>query len=122
VIPGAGGTQRLTRALGKSKAMEMILTGRMLSAREAEALGLVSRVVPVEVYLDEAKKLAREIASKPPVAVRLAKEAVNAAFEMSLAEGVEYERRLFYLLFATTDQKEGMRAFVEKRRAEWKGK
>ncbi len=122
VMPGAGGTQRLTRALGKSKAMELVLTGARISAREAEARGLVSRVVPVEVYLDEAKKLAREIASKPPVAVRLAKESVNKAFEVSLTDGLEYERRLFYFLFATEDQREGMRAFIEKRKPEWKGK
>jgi enoyl-CoA hydratase len=109
VMPGAGGTQRLTRAIGKSKAMEMILTGRYMSAREAEAAGLVSRVVPVEVYLEEAIRLAKEIAARPPIAVRLAKEAVNKAFETSLRDGLEYERRLFYLLFATEDQKEGMR-------------
>jgi enoyl-CoA hydratase len=122
VIPGAGGTQRLTRALGKSKAMEMILTGRYLTAREAEQLGLAARVVPVEVYLDETLKLANEIAARPPIAVRFAKEAVNKAFETSLGEGLEFERRLFYFLFATDDQKEGMRAFVEKRKAEWAGK
>ncbi len=121
VIPGAGGTQRLTRALGKSKAMEMILTGRYLSAREAEQFGLVARVVPVEVYLDEALKLANEIAVRPPLAVRFAKEAVNKSFETSLSEGLEFERRLFYFLFASDDQKEGMRAFVEKRKAEWTG-
>jgi enoyl-CoA hydratase len=122
VIPGAGGTQRLTRALGKSKAMELILTGRYLSAREAEHFGLAARVVPVEVYLDEALKLANEIAARPPIAVRVAKEAINKAYETSLSEGLEFERRLFYFLFATDDQKEGMRAFVEKRKAEWSGK
>jgi enoyl-CoA hydratase len=122
VMPGAGGTQRLTRALGKSKAMEMVLTSSSISAREAEARGLVARVVPVELYLDEAKKLAREIASKAPVAVRLAKESVNKAFEVSLNDGLEYERKLFYFLFATEDQAEGMRAFIEKRKPEWKGK
>jgi enoyl-CoA hydratase len=122
VMPGAGGTQRLTRAIGKSKAMEMVLTGRYLSAREAERAGLVSRVVPVEVCLDEALKLAREIASKAPIAARLAKEAVNRAYETSLSDGLDYERRLFYFLFATDDQKEGMQAFVEKRAAEWKGR
>jgi len=122
VIPGAGGTQRLTRALGKSKAMEMILTGRYLTAREAEQFGLVTRAVPVEVYLDEALKLANEIAARPPVAVRFAKEAINKAYETSLSEGLEFERRLFYFLFATDDQKEGMRAFVEKRKADWTGK
>ena len=121
-IPGAGGTQRLTRALGKSKAMEMILTGRYLTARAAEQFGLVTCVVPVEVYLDEALKLANEIAARPPVAVRFAKEAINKAYETSLSEGLEFERRLFYFLFATDDQKEGMRAFVEKRKADWTGK
>jgi enoyl-CoA hydratase len=122
VIPGAGGTQRLTRALGKSKAMELILTGRYLSAREAEQFGLAARVVPVEVYLDEALKLANEIAARPPMAVRFAKEAINKAFETSLSEGLEFERRLFYFTFTTDDQKEGMRAFVEKRKAEWTGR
>lgn len=122
VMPGAGGTQRLTRAIGKSKAMEMVLTGRSMGAHEAEQLGLVARVVPVEVYLDEAMKLANDIAARPPVAVRLAKEAVNKAFETALSEGLDYERRLFYLLFATADQKEGMRAFIEKRPAEWQGR
>jgi len=121
VMPGAGGTQRLTRALGKSRAMELVLTGKFMSANEAYARGLVSRVVPVESYLGEAKNLAREIASKAPVAARLAKEAVNKAFELSLTEGLEYERRLFYFLFSTQDQKEGMDAFVDKRKPEWKG-
>ncbi len=122
VMPGAGGTQRLTRALGKSRAMELVLTGKFMGAREAEMRGLVSRVVPVELYLDEAKALAREIASKAPVAVRLAKEAVNKVFEMPLADGLDYERRLFYFLFSTEDQREGMEAFLAKRKAEWKGK
>ena len=122
VMPGAGGTQRLTRAIGKSKAMEMVLTGRSMGAREAEQAGLVARVVPVEAYLDEALKLANEIAARPPIAVRLAKEAVNKAFETSLSDGLDYERRLFYFLFATDDQKEGMRAFVEKRPADWQGR
>jgi enoyl-CoA hydratase len=122
VIPGAGGTQRLTRALGKSKAMEMVLTGRTISAREAEARGLVSRVVPVELFLEEAKNLAREIASKAPISVRLGKEAINKASELALMEGLEYERKLFYLLFSTQDQDEGMRAFLEKRNPAWKGK
>ncbi len=122
VIPGAGGTQRLTRALGKSKAMELILTGRYLSAHDAEQFGLVARVVPVEVYLTEALKLANEIAARPPRAVRFAKEAINKAFETSLSEGLEFERRLFYFTFATDDQKEGMRAFVEKRTAAWTGR
>ncbi len=122
VIPGAGGTQRLTRALGKSKAMELILTGRYLSAHDAEQFGLVARVVPVEVYLTEALKLANEIAARPPLAVRFAKEAINKAFETSLSEGLDFERRLFYFTFATDDQKEGMRAFVEKRTAAWTGR
>jgi enoyl-CoA hydratase len=122
VIPGAGGTQRLTRALGKSKAMEMVLTGRTISAREAEARGLVSLVVPVELYLEEAINLAREISSKAPIAVRLGKEAINKASEIPLMEGMEYERKLFYLLFSTEDQDEGMRAFIEKRKPVWKGK
>ena len=122
VMPGAGGTQRLARAIGKSKAMEMILTGRTLSAREAEQAGLVNRDVPVEVALDEALKLAQEIASKAPIAVRLAKEAVNKVYEVPLADGLDFERRLFYFLFATDDQKEGMQAFIDKRSAEWKGR
>ncbi len=122
VIPGAGGTQRLPRAVGKSRAMELVLTGKFISAREAETRGLVARVAPVELYLEEAKALAREIASKPPVAVRFAKEAVNKVYEMPLTEGLDYESRLFYMLFSTEDQKEGMAAFVDKRKAEWKGK
>ncbi|MBI4547348.1 MAG: enoyl-CoA hydratase/isomerase family protein [Ignavibacteriae bacterium] len=122
VMPGAGGTQRLTRAVGKYKAMEMVLTGKMISAEEAMRWGLVNKVVPVEYYLEEAKNLAKEIASKPPVAVRLAKEAVLKAFDTTIEAGLEYERKNFYLLFASEDQKEGMKAFVEKRKAEWKGK
>ncbi|MDX1521425.1 MAG: enoyl-CoA hydratase-related protein [Anaerolineae bacterium] len=122
VIPGAGGTQRLTRAVGKAIAMEMVLNSRYLSAEEAHRYGLVNRVVPVENYLDEAIKLAAEIAERAPVAVRLGKEAVNKALETSLQEGVFLERRLFTMLFATEDQKEGMAAFIEKRRPEWKGK
>lgn len=122
VMPGAGGTQRLTRALGKAKAMEMVLTGKMMNAREAHARGLVARVAPVESYLEEALALAREIASRSPIAVRIAKEAVNKAFETALAEGLDFERKMFYFLFSTEDQKEGMKAFIEKRQAEWKGK
>lgn len=122
VIPGAGGTQRLTRALGKAKAMELILTGRNLSAQEAEAHGLVTRVVAREETVPAALALAREIASMPLLAVRAAKEAVNRAFELSLEAGLEFERRNFFLLFSSDDQKEGMRAFVEKRKPEWKGR
>jgi enoyl-CoA hydratase len=121
VIPGAGGTQRLTRAVGKAIAMEMVLNNRTLSADEAYRFGLVNRVVSPELYLDEALNLAREIASRAPVAVRLAKEAVNKAYESTLAEGIAAERRNFYLLFSTDDQKEGMTAFVEKRNPQWKG-
>jgi enoyl-CoA hydratase len=121
VIPGAGGTQRLTRAVGKAIAMEMVLNNRMLSAAEAAQFGLVNRVVPLERCLDEALALATELAGRAPLAIRLGKEAVNKAFELSLAEGLEAERRAFYMLFATEDQKEGMKAFVEKRKPEWKG-
>ncbi len=122
VIPGAGGTQRLTRAIGKAIAMEMVLNNRMLSAEEAAHFGLVNRVVPPERYLDEAISLAAEIAARAPLAVRLAKEAVNHAFESFLADGLKDERRAFYLLFATQDQKEGMAAFTEKRSPTWTGK
>ena len=122
VIPGAGGTQRLTRAVGKALAMEMVINNRTLSAVEALQYGLINRVVPTELYLDEALALATEVAERAPLAVRMGKEAVNKAFELSLAEGLEAERRAFYMLFATEDQKEGMRAFVDKRKAEWKGK
>ena len=121
VIPGAGGTQRLTRAVGKVIAMEMVLNNRTLTAEEALNFGLVNRVVPVERYLEEALELANEIAARAPLAVRLAKEAINQAFETSLTDGLADERRSFYLLFASQDQKEGMRAFVEKRRPEWQG-
>jgi enoyl-CoA hydratase len=122
IMPGAGGTQRLTRALGKAKAMELILTGRNLSAAEAEARGLVSRVVAREETLNAAVALAAEVAAMPPLAVRAAKEAVNRAYELSLEAGLEFERRNFFMLFASEDQKEGMRAFIEKRRPEWKGR
>lgn len=122
VMPGAGGTQRLTRAVGKAKAMEMVLTGKFISAREAKEYGLVLKVVPVEVYLSEAFALAREIASRPPVAVRLAKEAVLKSFDTTVEVGLEFERKNFYLLFASEDAKEGMTAFVEKRKPNWKGK
>ena len=122
IIPGAGGTQRLTRAVGKAIAMEVILNDRRLSAQEAFGWGLVNRVVPVDRYLEAALELGNEIAARAPVAVRLAKEAVNYAFESTLAAGVDHERRLFYTLFATDDQKEGMRAFVAKRKPKWSGK
>ncbi len=121
VIPGAGGTQRLARAVGKAVAMEMVLNNRNLTAEEALQYGLVNRLVPVERYLDEAVELANEIAARAPLAVRLAKEAVNAAFESFLSDGMADERRSFYLLFASQDQKEGMAAYVEKRKPEWKG-
>ncbi|HEY1474775.1 MAG TPA: enoyl-CoA hydratase [Pseudolabrys sp.] len=120
VIPGYGGTQRLTRAVGKAKAMEMILTGRMMDAAEAERSGLVARVVPLASLMDEAMKLAETIASMSLPSVMSAKEAVNRVFEVSLAEGVLFERRVFQALFATADQKEGMKAFVEKRKPAWK--
>jgi enoyl-CoA hydratase len=122
VIPGAGGTQRLTRAIGKARAMELILTGDQLPAREALALGLVTRVVPPEETVLAALRLAARIAAMPPVAVLAAKESVNRAFELSLEAGLEFERRNFFLLFASEDQKEGMAAFVEKRQPEWKGR
>jgi enoyl-CoA hydratase len=122
VIPGAGGTQRLTRAVGKVKAMEMVLTGRMISADEALRWGLINKVVPVESYLQEAKSWAKEIASKPPVAVKLGKESVLKSFDTTIEGGLEFERKNFYLLFASDDQKEGMNAFAAKRKPEWKGK
>jgi enoyl-CoA hydratase len=121
VIPGAGGTQRLARTLGKALAMEMVLNHRTLNAAEALQFGLVNRVTPVERYLDEALALAAEIAARAPLAVRLGKEAVNHAFNSFLDEGLADERRAFYFLFASQDQKEGMAAFIEKRKAEWKG-
>ena len=121
IIPGAGGTQRLTRTVGKYLAMEMVLNNRTLSAEEAARFGLVNRVVPPERYLDEALELSQQIAERAPVAVRIAKEAVNKALETSLTEGLAYERRVFYLLFSTEDQKEGMQAFIEKRKPNWQG-
>ena len=121
VIPGAGGTQRLTRAVGKFVAMDMVLSSRFITAEEALRFGLVSRVVPKEHYLSAALALAHEIAQKPPVALRLAKDAVLHAHETSLSQGLEYERKLFYLLFATDDQREGMSAFLEKRKPEFRG-
>jgi enoyl-CoA hydratase len=122
VIPGAGGTQRLTRAVGKAIAMEMILNDRRLTAQEAHQLGMINRVVSVESYLEEALKLAQDIASRAPVAVRAAKKMINQAFERTLSEGLAAEKQEFYNLFATQDQKEGMQAFIEKRKPEWKGK
>ena len=122
VLPGAGGTQRLTRAVGKAVAMDMILTGRMLSAREALDFGLVARVVAKEAWLDEAKRVAAEIAAKGPISVRLAKEAVDKAFEAPLAVGIEFERRAFYLARASEDATEGLTAFVEKRPPDFKGR
>jgi enoyl-CoA hydratase len=120
VIPGIGGTQRLTRAVGKAKAMDLILTGRMMDAAEAERCGLVARVVPAASLMDEAMKVAEVIAGMSLPSVLAGKEAVNRAFETPLAEGVVFERRIFHSLFATNDQKEGMKAFVEKRKPEWK--
>ncbi|NTW50686.1 MAG: enoyl-CoA hydratase, partial [Chlorobiales bacterium] len=122
VIPGAGGTQRLTRQVGKVKAMEMILTGNFIDAHDALRYGLVNKVVPIESYFEEAKDLARTIASKPPIAVQLAKECINKVYDSSLDEGLDYERRSFYMLFATEDKREGMGAFVEKRKPSWKGR
>ena len=122
VIPGAGGTQRLTRAVGKSRAMRMILTGDPITASEAERAGLVALVSQDELVVEDALALAAKIATKSPIALRLAKEAVNAAYEMSLSDALAHERRLFYLLFASDDQKEGMAAFLEKREPDFKGR
>ena len=122
IIPGAGGTQRLTRAVGKAVAMDMVLSGRRLTAQEALHFGLAARVLPDEGFLEAALGVAAEIAGKSPIALRVAKEAVNHAFETPLAEGVHLERRLFNLLFGTEDQKEGMAAFVAKRAPVWKGR
>lgn len=122
VSPGMGGSQRLTRAVGKAKAMEMCLTGRMMDAEEAERSGLVARIVPAEALVDEAVKTAATIAAMAPLAVKANKEMVNAAFETGLAQGVQFERRLFHGLFGTADQKEGMAAFVEKRPGNWTGR
>jgi enoyl-CoA hydratase len=122
IMPGAGGTQRLTRAVGKARAMELILTGRHMTAEEAYAAGLITRVVPDELVLDEATRLAREIAARPPIAVRLAKESVLKAFEVSLEVGLEHERQAFYLLFSTEDKTEGIEAFLAKRPPVFKGR
>jgi len=120
VLPGMGGTQRLTRALGKAKAMEMCLTGRMMEAPEAERAGLVARIFPVDSLVSETLKVAHEIANKSLTATLMAKESINRVFETSLSEGVRFERRIFHAVFATADQKEGMKAFVEKRDANFK--
>jgi enoyl-CoA hydratase len=122
VMPGAGGTQRLTRAVGKARAMEMVLTGNFISAEEAREAGLINKVVPVDLYLDEAIKLARKAAEKSPIAIQLAKESVLKAFDTGLQEGLYFERKNFYMLFATEDQKEGMNAFVEKRKPDFKNR
>jgi enoyl-CoA hydratase len=122
IIPGAGGTQRLTRAVGKSVAMDVILSGRTLSADEALAAGLVARVVAKEAWLDQAKRVARDIASKGPVGTRLAKEAVDRAYESTLQLGLEYERRALYLAFASEDAREGLTAFTEKRKPDFEGR
>lgn len=121
VMPGAGGTQRLPRSVGKALAMEMVLTGNFISAERALQAGLINKIVPVDIYLNEAIKLAKQIADKSPIAVQLAKESVLKSFENSLTEGLYFERKNFYMLFATEDQKEGMAAFVEKRKADFKG-
>ncbi|TSE26059.1 enoyl-CoA hydratase [Tepidimonas aquatica] len=122
VIPGAGGTQRLPRAVGKAKAMDLVLTGRMMDAAEAERAGLVSRVVPADKLMDEALATARAIAALPRLAVLAAKEALNRAFEAPLSEGLQFERRMFHAMFATADQKEGMAAFLEKRAPQFQGR
>jgi enoyl-CoA hydratase len=122
IIPGAGGTQRLTRAVGKAKAMDVVLTGRFLDAHEAERAGLVARVVAREAWLEEAKRVARDIASKGPVAQRLAKEAVNRAFESTLETGLDFERKALYLAFASEDAREGLTAFREKRKPDFRGR
>jgi len=122
IIPGSGGTQRLTHVLGKHRAMELVLTGDMLSASDAERLGLVNRVVPPELVLEEAKNVAKKIAAKPALAIKAAKEAVLKAANAPLDEGLEFKRKSFYLLFASEDRSEGMKAFLEKRKAEFKGK
>ena len=122
IIPGAGGTQRWARTAGKMRAMEVVLTGEPVRAVDAERMGIVNRVVPAGAQLDEAIRLANMIASRPPLAVRLGKEAVNQAMEVGLGAGLEFERRLFYLLFASDDKREGMRAFLEKRQGRFSGR
>ena len=122
VMPGAGGTQRLTRTIGKYRAMDMVLNSRFITAREAYDFGLVSRVVPKEHYLSAAMSLAHEMSRRPPIALQLAKDAVLKAYETTLSQGLEYERKLFYMLFATEDQQEGMAAFLEKRKPSFEGR
>jgi enoyl-CoA hydratase len=122
VMPGAGGTQRLTKAVGKARAMEMVLTGNFINAEEAREAGLINKVVPVDLYLDEAIKLAQKTAEKSPIAVQMAKESVLKSFDTGLQEGLFFERKNFYMLFSTEDQKEGMNAFIEKRKATFKNK
>jgi len=122
VIPGAGGTQRLTHAVGKTVAMEMILNNRTLTAEEARQMGMVNRVVPEDKVLEDALRLAEEIAGRAPLAVRFAKQAIQQAFELPLQQGLAAERRSFYLLFDSDDQKEGMAAFIEKRAPTWRGR
>ena len=122
VMPGAGGTQRLTKALGKAKAMELVLTGKFIDAETALSYGLINSIVPVELYLEEATKLASEIASMSPIATQMAKEAVKRSFDVPLEEGLHFERKNFYMLFSSEDQKEGMKAFVEKRKPNFQGK
>jgi len=122
IMPGAGGTQRLPRAVGKALAMEMVLTGNFINAERALKAGLINKIVPVEVYLEEAVKLAKDIAALSPVSVQLAKESVNKSYEQNLQESLYFERKNFYMCFASDDQKEGMAAFVEKRKPEFKGK
>jgi enoyl-CoA hydratase len=122
VTPGAGGTQRLTRAVGKARAMEMILTGKMFSAREMFEAGLVTRVVEDGKFLEESLNLAKDIASKPTLAIQFAKECILKSFDTTIEAGIEFERKNFYLLFSSEDKREGMKAFIEKRKAEWKGK
>jgi enoyl-CoA hydratase len=122
IMPGAGGTQRLPRAVGKALAMEMVLTGNFINAERALKAGLINKIVPVEVYLEEAVKLAKDIAALSPISVQLAKESVNKSYEQNLQESLYFERKNFYMCFASEDQKEGMAAFVEKRKPEFRGK
>lgn len=122
IIPGAGGTQRLTRAIGKARAMELVLTGRRIDAQEAYTMGMLTRVAPAESYLEDAKELARTVAAKAPLAAQLGKDAVNQAYETMLDQGLDYERKSFLVLFSTEDKEEGMAAFKEKRKPDFKGR